>query len=148
MTTASPTPQTFNSTALTGRLVGSAAAGSMACAGLAVIGGWTDAGRIATASALAMACWVVAGLAGVTLLKAFTGGRTDRLAPAVMGESFGRMLLALAAGLCVYFLAAPDGRTFWFSFLAAGLVSLMAETAWAMKTLNRFHAATAAERGA
>ena len=148
MSTAPATLQTFHSSALGARLVVGAAVGCLACAGFAAMGEWGSAPRIAAGAGMALGCWLFAAVAGVTLLKAFTGGRTDRLAPAVMGESFGRMLLALALGLGVFLLAQPEGKTFWFSFLAAGLVSLMAETAWAMKTLNRFHAATAAERGA
>lgn len=152
MTTAIGPSPTFHSSTLGARLVGAALAGCAACAGLAMVGAWTQPERIALGAGLAFACWLFAALAGVTLLAVFTGGRVDRLAPALLGESFGRMLLALTAGLGTYLLAAPDGKTFWISFLVAGLVSLIAETAWAMRTLNRFHAAggvkAAAERGA
>jgi hypothetical protein len=62
-----------------------------------------------------------------------------------------RMFTALFAGLIVYMMLRPEGRTFWVTFLAAGLAALVAEAVWAIRTINsptRAQSAASANHGA
>lgn len=116
--------------------------------------------QLATADALnaafsACAIWLFATGLAVIALTAITGGDVHKLPMAALFASGGRMLLAIGLATLLYFAVPVDAKTFWASFLLAGLVSLVAETSWtirALSALNRplqsTHAVTPASDGA
>lgn len=112
--------------------------------GLAILANFAEPRPVIIAALLAGSAWIATSILAVTLLHIFTAGRAERLAMGVLGVSFGRMLSAVSIALAIYLLAQPNGNSFWACFLAAGLACLIAETAWAMRTVNQAFATRAA----
>jgi hypothetical protein len=133
-----PQPATFRTGPLTGQVVAAAVLGSFLGLGVAYAAGWAggDLQALAIASLVAMLVWVGASILGVLLLSVNTQHQLSRIAPGVLASSTTRMLVALAVGVLLFFVLSLEGRTFWTSFLLAGLLALVAETAWAMRTIN------------
>ena len=106
--------------------------------GWALSANWADGqtGGVVRAAAVCTTVWMLAAAVGGGVLYGATGRKIDRLGLAVLASSMARMLTALSLGLAAYFVASPDGRTFWTCFLVAGLLALMAETVWAIRTIN------------
>ncbi len=103
----------------------------------------------------ACAIWLFATGLAVIALTAITGGDLNKLPMAALFTSGGRMLIAIGLATLLYFAMPVDAKTYWASFLLAGLVSLVAETSWtirALSALNRplqsTHAAIPASDGA
>lgn len=134
MPTPAPIP-TFRGSLLAGWLSVGALVGVGIGLGLALLAGWPldDAPR---AVGLAAGTWLVLGALGALTLSAMTAGRVDRLPLPALGVSFGRMLAALAIGLGLWLAVRPDDRLFWTVFLAVGLASLIAETAYLVRALR------------
>lgn len=102
----------------------------------------------------ACAIWLFATGLAVIALTAITGGDLNKLPMAALFTSGARMLLAIGLATLLYFAVELNAKTYWASFLLAGLVSLVAETSWtirALSPLNRpvqsTHAATPASDG-
>ena len=138
MTRASSTEPTFDLPPAGLAVFGAIVLGVITGLGWALSANWADgqAGVIIRAAAVCTTVWMLAGIVGLGVLYGATGRRIDRLGFAVLASSMARMLVALSLGLAAYFVAAPDGRTFWTCFLIAGLLALMAETVWAIRTIN------------
>lgn len=98
--------------------------------------GWAEGRVLTNAAGLAGIVWIVGALVGVQVLVIGTGLSVDRLGMGVLASSMARMMGALFAGLMVFFMLHPDGRTFWVTFLSAGLVALVAEALWAVRVIN------------
>jgi hypothetical protein len=103
----------------------------------------------------ACAIWLFATGLAVIVLTAITGGDLHKLPMAALFTSGGRLMLAIGLGTLLYFAMPVDAKTYWASFLLAGLVSLVAETSWtirALSALNRSlqstHPANSASNGA
>lgn len=75
-------------------------------------------------------------IAGLLLLLP-PGTRTlRRLATTVILSGSARMVVALIAGVAVFFLIRPDPLPYWVSLLAAALLSLAAEATWGVLSLR------------
>ncbi len=106
--------------------------GAAICAGL----GWASGQLLTTAATLAGIIWLFASILSVPVLVVGSGLKVDRLGMAVLASSMARMLTALMVGLIAYFIIKPEGRTFWVCFLAAGMLALIGEAFWAIRTIN------------
>lgn len=98
--------------------------------------GWAEGRVLTNAAGLAGLVWLAAALLGVQVLVIGTGLNVDRLGMGVLAASMARMLAALFVGLIAYFMIHPEGRTFWVTFLAAGLIALFGEALWAVRLIN------------
>lgn len=97
--------------------------------------------QLSTADALnaafsACAIWLFASGLAVIALTAITGGDLHKLPMAALFTSGARMLLAIGLATLLYFAVPVDAKTYWASFLLAGLVSLVAETSWTIRALS------------
>jgi hypothetical protein len=113
--------------------------------------GWAEGRALTTAAGLAGLVWLAASILAGQVLIIGTGLAVDRLGMGVLASSMARMFTALFAGLIVYMMLRPEGRTFWVTFLAAGLAALVAEAVWAIRTINsptRAQSAASANHGA
>jgi hypothetical protein len=112
--------------------------------GISILANFAEPRPVIIAALLAGSAWIATAILAVSLLGIFTAGRAERLAMGVLGVSFGRMLSAVCTALVIYLIAQPEGKSFWTCVLAAGFACLIAETAWAMRTVNQAFATRAA----
>jgi hypothetical protein len=114
-------------------------AGAALGIGLAMMSGWAsgEATSVLKAGVMALTTWLIAAAFGAIVLVGATRSDAMNLGMGVLAASMARMLVALMLSLGVYFVAAPDGKTFFSVFLASGLVALMAEAGWGVRTLQR-----------
>lgn len=107
--------------------------------GLAILSGWGADGVSGAlkAAVMALTTWVIGAVFGAIVLVGATRSDAMNLGMGVLAASMARMLVALMLSLGVYFAAGPDGKTFFSVFLASGLVALMAEAGWGVRTLQR-----------
>lgn len=92
-------------------------------------------------AALLSGAVVLAGLVnGLVVLTVGVRNTPERLPMLIVAAGVVRMLIGLFVGLAVYLIVRPEGRTFWFGFLIAGLVCLMVETAWGLAGTRRVFA--------
>lgn len=138
MTRAPSTEPTFDLPPAGLAVFGAIVLGVITGLGWALSADWADgqSNVIVRAAAICTTVWMLAAIVGVGVLYGASARKIDRLGPAVLASSMARMLTALSLGLAAYFVASPDGRTFWTCFLTAGLLALMAETVWAIRTIN------------
>ena len=138
MTRASSTEPTFDLPQAGLAVFGAIVLGVITGLGWALSANWADgqAGAIVRAAVTCTSVWMLAAAVGLDVLYGATGRKVDRLGFAVLASSMARMLTALSLGLAAHFIASPDGRTFWTCFLIAGLLALMAETVWVIRTIN------------
>lgn len=122
--------------AVVGGVVAGAAAG-MVVSGLM----FGSQSGLVTPAVQAAAVWLLGASFGLGVLLALSAGRAERLGPAVLAASVVRMLAALGLGVTAYFALSPESRVFWIAFLGAGAGALIAETAWAMRAIQRAHRA-------
>jgi hypothetical protein len=105
-------------------------------------------GEVVRSALLAGAAWLIGIWLGLAVMVLVSRRKAMELGLAVMASSVTRLLSALFLGLLIFLGAGPDGRSFWILFLTAGLGVLIAESLWAVKTLNRASEASASGVGA
>lgn len=75
---------------------------------------------------------------GVVVFAAATGGMNVRRLPlGMVASSLVRAGIALMDAIAVVLLFSPDVRTFWVTFMLAGLGCLVWETKWSMAAVRR-----------
>ncbi|HYE63501.1 MAG TPA: hypothetical protein VD997_16040 [Phycisphaerales bacterium] len=138
MTTSHAQPTAIRTGPLMAQIVAACSLGGLMAIGVGHAAKWAggDTQTIAVASLTPMILWAVAGVIGVMLLGVLTHNQPARLAIGVLASSTARMLIALLVGVLLFFLMSLEGRCFWTSFLLAGLFALVAETTWAIRTIN------------
>ncbi|MEK6702758.1 MAG: hypothetical protein AABZ53_10880 [Planctomycetota bacterium] len=100
---------------------------------------WGSGAEILRAGLLVCAVVLVAALAAHALIVLVLDPARDRLAGLVVAGGMARMLVSLLLAMVVFMMAAPEGRTFWFGFLASGLLCLVVETWWGMAAVRAAH---------
>lgn len=149
MTTPTQNTAAFRTGPLMAQVVAACVTGGLLGTGVAVVGHWGngDTQTLGIAAFIATAVWLVGAVIGVMLLGVVTHNQPHKLAPGVLASSTARMLIALIVGVLLFFLLSLEGRTFWSCFLLAGLFALVAESTWAIRTINAAKpAATAGAR--
>lgn len=116
--------------------VGSVVVGTLAGGVLCTQLAWAQGPDLMSAAGLAGVTWLLAVILATQVLVIGTGLSVDRLGMGILTASMARMLSALFAGIIMYFVFRPEGRTFWVTFLAAGLAALIAEAVWAIRVIN------------
>lgn len=121
--------------------------GAIACAAFVGLGvarslGWLDASASAAPALLGAASWSFAAILGACVLHLACNADPRRLGFGVLAASGSRMLIALFTGLFLFFAMNPDGKTFWSTFLIAGIFALVAEAVWSVLILNRINRAS------
>ncbi len=131
-------PSDFRVAALSVQLALACLAGGALAVGAGIAGQWagSDAQALVIAALTPTAVWLVGAAVGLILLTSMSQGQRVRLPIGVMASSTARMLIALIVGVILYFLMTLDGRGFWTAFLLSGLLCLVVETAWAIRTIN------------
>jgi hypothetical protein len=135
--------------------MGSIVVGCVAAYGIAGTAGWGAGAALVKSTALAGGAWIIAAAFSAAIIVLATRREIEKLGLIVVFVSFMRMLGAVAIGAGLYFAfrgtaahasESPtntiDGKTYWCAFLVAGLTCLMAETTWAMRTLNKLSSAS------
>lgn len=118
---------------------GSALAIVSGAASVAVVGlmlSWGSGSEVVRAGLLVSAVVLSAALAALGLIVLALDPARDRLAGLVVAGGMTRMLVSLVLAMVVFVTLAPEGRTFWFGFLIAGLLCLVVETWWGMATVR------------
>jgi len=87
---------------------------------------WLGAGSIAIGAAM-----------GLLVMLAPAARTLQGFGASVLIASALRMLAGLTFGLGFYFIAGPQPRVFFAALLIAGLLSIVVETAWAVRTIHR-----------
>lgn len=100
---------------------------------------WGSAADTVRAAVLVAAVILAASLTSHAMIVALLDPARDRLGGLVIAGGMFRMLASLSAGLFVFFIAAPEGRMFWFSFLSASVLSLAVETWWGIAAVRDEH---------
>jgi hypothetical protein len=120
------------------QVIAACTAGGMLGAAAAYIANWGggDTQTIAIAAVVPTIVWIIATAIGAMLLSVVTHNEPAKLGMGVLASSTARMLISLMVGVLLYFLMSLEGRTFWTSFLLAGLFALLAETTWAIRIIN------------
>lgn len=122
---------------LTGMSLCAVAAGLGIAVVLAMNAGWTGGGSEVVPALWGAFCVVIGAASALIGLRLLLSLGQVPLAMAVVGAGVIRMMSSLAAGLAVYFVVVPEGKTFWAAFLACNLFALVVETMWGIKSNNR-----------
>jgi len=116
-------------------------AGSCTLAPLVVVGlleagpGIASGARPFFAASLGAGSILLAGLAGLGVMWAIAHRDIKQLAMALLANSSVRLLGGVALGLTLFLALAPDKQIFWYTLLAAGIVSLALETVVTLRLL-------------
>lgn len=94
---------------------------------------WLNAGVAAALGALAT---FIGGTLATFVVRILIGSGQS-VAIAAVAAGVVRTLSALFLGLALYFVANPEGRTFWTAFLISNLLALIAESTWGIKNNAR-----------
>lgn len=129
---------------LAAQLIGGCVAGSLLAFGWGILANGTSPQVASAAAIMGCAVWLFASGLAVIALTAITRGELDKLPMAALFTSGARLMLAITLGCLVYFSSTPDAKTFWASFLLAGLVSLVTETAWTIRALSMLNSSVKA----
>ncbi len=104
--------------------------------------GWAGSPRdAALAAGLAAVCSLATVGLSTSLIGSAARGRSKNFGMFVVAAGKLRLIASVAMALMIYLSVEPEGRTFWGSFLAAGLLGLVAETVWALGATRRVCAA-------
>lgn len=140
---------------LVGMYTSSAVVGAIAGGGLAAFNGWGAEHDPVRAAGLAGAAVIVTSLVVLGGFRAMNFGMVATKAapnptvqPTILtAMSAARMMLSLVAGLGLYLLLKPEGKTFWVAFLLGGLLCLLVETAWSIRWLRASAASSPSATG-
>ncbi len=125
-------PRPLSVLPLAGMMLGAALIGAGCVALVANSRGVATAPDATWAAGLALGTVLAAAVPGIRLVGVAARGGPKTFGLLVVAAGSIRILSSLFVALAVYFIVAPEGRTFWSSFLVCGLVCLVVETAWAM----------------
>jgi hypothetical protein len=118
-------------------LLASALFGALLAFGLAASAGFAPLPLAAKAAALAAICILIGSAHGLFVLVVAARQSIERLPMLIVASGLIRMFVALAVALAIYLILNPEGKTFWASFLLAGLLSLLVETSWGLSAMRR-----------
>jgi hypothetical protein len=140
MTTA-PTPSTlphrFAVAPLALATVACGLVAGVAAYGLAGVAGWgVEAKPLILAAASGAGACLLPALLAIAMLALLHATNSTK-ATIILAASVARMLFSLLLALTTFFLLNPEGKTFWTSFLIAGLLTIAAEAAWGVRELAR-----------
>ena len=129
-------PTNFRPSRVLGVAVGALILGILVGCAVSRGADWSEGRALTSAAASVALVWLAAVILGVRVLVFGSGMSIDRIGFGVMAASVSRMFFALILGVPVFILLAPENRTFWICFVCAGVSILVAESWWAIRTVN------------
>jgi len=113
--------------------IGSCASGALVAWITANVWNWADAQRSAALGVVPTLIGATIALTAVRILI----GSGQSVAIAAVAAGVLRTMVALFVALAVFFMAEPEGRSFWTAFLISNLLALIAESIWGIKNNAR-----------